>query len=450
MSVTESSRKQIVRIKTWVTTRPRWVRIALVTALVLAAGWGLYAGMGTKGTGVQYETEQIERGTLVVAVTASGTVSSANNAAVSTNASGVVTQVYATNNDVVEAGQAIAEITLDQSSEQKRAAAYASYMSAVQAEKNAEQAKLSADAQMWGDQKAVLDAQNTVDSKNNNTTNPSTKKEYTDLEKQSIESALVGARKQFSASEQKYLIADAAISAAKASLTSAWLAYQQTSPVITAPISGTLSGLSLRPGSVITSSNSSSSDTNAGGGSASQVATIRTEGKPLVTVNLSEIDVPTVHVGDKATVTIDALSGKSFTGSVISIDTSGSVSSGVTTYTTVIQFDTEAPDVYSNMAANASIITQTKDNVLLIPSTAVQTQNGQATVRVMKNGNPQTVNVEVGASSDSQTEVVSGLSEGDVVITSSSASTSQTSSSSSPFSTFGGRGMGGANIRIAR
>lgn len=436
-------------MRSWVTAMPQWVRIAFIVVLLMAVGFGLYKGISTKDSTVQYETEQVEWGTLVVSVTASGTVSSATNAAVSTDASGVVTQVYAKNNDVVEAGQTIAEIKLDQSSEQKRAAAYASYLSAVNAEKSAEQAKLSADAQMWGDQRAVLDAQDAVDAKNNNTTNPSTKKEYTDLEKQSIESTLVGAHKQFSASEQKYLIADAAISAAKASLSSAWLVYQQTSPVIVAPISGTLSGLSLQPGSVITKTNASGSDSSAGSTS-SQVATIRTEGKPLVTINLSEIDVPTVHLGDKATITIDALAGKSFTGSVISIDTAGTVTSGVTTYATVIQFDTEAAGVYSNMAANASIITQTKDNVLLVPSTAVQTQNGQSTVKVMKNGTPQSVNVEAGASSDTQTEIASGLSEGDIVVTSSSSSTAQTGGSSSPFSTFGGRGIGGGNIRIAR
>jgi len=124
------------------------------------------------------------------------------------------------------------------------------------------------------------------------------------------------------------------------------------------------------------------------------------------------------------------------------INTTGSISSGVTTYPAVIQLDdTNSNDILPNMSATADIISEIKDNVLLIPSSAVQTVGSESTVKVLKNGQVTTVSVEVGDSSDSQTEITSGLSEGDTVITSTISTSTTTSGSSSPFS--GGLRVGG-------
>jgi macrolide-specific efflux system membrane fusion protein len=100
------------------------------------------------------------------------------------------------------------------------------------------------------------------------------------------------------------------------------------------------------------------------------------------------------------------------------------------------------------MAATANIITATKNDVLMVPSASVQTQNGTSTVRVLKNGKVQEVNVEIGLSSSSQVEITSGLSEGDTVITSITTSTS-TNQSRGQTSVFGGGGGGGI-MRIGR
>jgi multidrug efflux pump subunit AcrA (membrane-fusion protein) len=95
-----------------------------------------------------------------------------------------------------------------------------------------------------------------------------------------------------------------------------------------------------------------------------------------------------------------------------------------------------------------------KDGVILVPLGAVQTENGQPFVRVMKNGQMEMVNVETGLSSGTQIEIVSGLSEGDTVVTniiSSGNTRQQNGQTQSPFSMFGGgsRGSGGA-VRIVR
>ena len=254
------------------------------------------------------------------------------------------------------------------------------------------------------------------------------------------------------ATEAKYKNQQAVIAQAQTALNSASLSLQAASPIITAPISGKVSGLSLQIGSVLSSS---SSDT-----SSQKIASIQTEATPTLTLNLSEVDLPKVKAGQKATITFDSLADKSYTGEVISVDTVGSVSSGVTSYPAVIRFDTQSNDVFANMTAQANIIINTKQDVLLIPSTAIQTENGQTYVRVLKNGKEEQISVETGLASSSQIEIISGLTEGDSVITSTVTATRTGQQSSgqtqSPFSSFGGaRGgtatFGGGNVvRITR
>ena len=66
------------------------------------------------------------------------------------------------------------------------------------------------------------------------------------------------------------------------------------------------------------------------------------------------------------------------------INTTGAVTSGVTTYPAVIQLDDTNADILPNMSATANIITKVDDNVLLVPSAAVQTVGTTSTVRVLE------------------------------------------------------------------
>ena len=179
---------------------------------------------------------------------------------------------------------------------------------------------------------------------------------------------------------------------------------------------------------------------------------MKTDATPIVSLNLTEIDVPKVTIGDKATITLDAYPDKMFTGKVVSIDTVGSITSGVTTYPTVIKLDTDTTTILPNMAVSANIITTTKHDILIVLSSSIQqNQEGVSYVQVMKNGKISEVTVETGISSDTQTEILSGLSEGDIVVTATikAAATSSTSTTS-PFSSFGGARSGAAALRMGR
>jgi multidrug efflux pump subunit AcrA (membrane-fusion protein) len=149
---------------------------------------------------------------------------------------------------------------------------------------------------------------------------------------------------------------------------------------------------------------------------------------------------------------MDAFPDNTLTGTVLAVNTSGSVSSNVTSYSVSVLLDNTDLDIYTNMAVSATIIISAKDDVIMVPSTAVKTVNGVSTVSILKDKVATKVTVETGDSNDTQTEIKSGINEGDVVITSTStgttsktSTTTKTSSSSSSSSLFGasGGGMGG-------
>jgi len=89
----------------------------------------------------------------------------------------------------------------------------------------------------------------------------------------------------------------------------------------------------------------------------------------------------------------------------------------------------------------ANIMIDRKDNALLVPSGVIQSQGDQSYVNVLIDGKPQSVPVEVGLSSDTQIEIVSGLNKGDIVVSGSVSSTGSQQNKTSPF--------GGGMMKIA-
>lgn len=242
------------------------------------------------------------------------------------------------------------------------------------------------------------------------------------------------------AAEAKYNNQKAVIVQAQTAVASAYLSYQQSSPIITAPIAGKVSDITFVAGMDLTDQ-STSVNTNV----SQRVAVIKNDQTPIVSVNLSEVDVPKIKIGESVTLTADSITGKTFTGKVITVDKIGSVSSNVTNYPSVIKLDTGDDQLLPNMAVTAKIITNVKDDVLLVPSTAVQNTGTQPTIRLMVNRQSESVNVEVGDSNDTQTEITSGIKSGDNVITGQTNPTGSTSTqgATSPFSLGGNRGLGG-------
>ncbi len=87
------------------------------------------------------------------------------------------------------------------------------------------------------------------------------------------------------------------------------------------------------------------------------------------------------------------------------------------------------------MSTSAAVITDTKQNVLLVPNAAVKSQGGAYYVEMPDSTTPIRQSVEVGISNDTMTEITSGLKEGDSIIarTVTSSATTKTQQSSSTF-----------------
>lgn len=384
-----------------------------------------------------YQTATVEKGSLISTVTESGSIM-VSSVSIASPATGVITDVMVQNGDMVTQGQNLFTVQSTATPAEK-ASAYASYLSAMSALATAKSNKQSLDSTMWSQQKAVLDAENAQNIKNANTINPSTKITYTDLEKLSVDSALTNAQKGFRAAEQKYKDADSAVTAAQAQLQAAYTSYQATqNATAIAPSSGTVANLSVDVGSSVVASGGSSSTTVA-----TSVLSLVNPQSIQIKVLVSEVDLPKVKVGQKATVTVNAFAGKTYVAKVSRVDTIGVSASGVVTYSAYLHFIETPQSISPGMNATAVIQTSRKDDVLKVPQSAVKTSGQESTVQILINDAPQSISVTVGDTSDTEIEILSGLKVGDTVITR-TITPKSTTSTTSPFSGIGGtRGVGG-------
>ncbi len=206
--------------------------------------------------------------------------------------------------------------------------------------------------------------------------------------------------------------------------------------------SGSGSGSGTTAGSLGASSSSGSG----GSGSGSGFAEIVNTNTLTMTVAFSESDISKVHVGQPATVTLDALAGVQLAAHVSSISLVGTTSSSVVSYDATLTLDQNDSRVKPGMSASAAVIVAQAQGVT-VPNQAVTGSSSLSTVSLLKNGKTVSQQVVVGLRGDSRTQIISGLSAGDqVVITVALPSLSSTSTTGSGLGgrLGGGGGLGGA------
>ncbi len=216
----------------------------------------------------------------------------------------------------------------------------------------------------------------------------------------------------------------ASIVSAQVSVETAQKAVDDT--VLVAPAAGTVSAVNGAVGEAVAS----------GGDGFITLVNVSTL---QVKAAFSETDAAKVQVGQSATVTFDALTDQLFTGKVATIDASSTVTSNVVTYNVTIALDSTSPQVKVGMTASVDVTVAQKDNVLVLPASALSGRGETATVTVRTANGDEERQVTVGLRGDDSVEIASGLSEGDVVVTKVTESTG-----SSPAGNFpGGGGVGG-------
>lgn len=158
-----------------------------------------------------------------------------------------------------------------------------------------------------------------------------------------------------------------------------------------------------------------------------------------VTADVAEADISDVEVGQVASITLSA-NDAAYDGVVTAVDTVETVTNNVVEYGVTVQLD-KAKEVRLGQTSQVEITTGSKESVLRVSSSALTTIGNQTTATVQHDdGTTGTVVVTTGLQGDSYTEILDGLSRGDVVVL-----PQQDSSSGGGF-TFPGGGIPGGGI----
>jgi HlyD family secretion protein len=189
--------------------------------------------------------------------------------------------------------------------------------------------------------------------------------------------------------------AQARVEAAQATLNMAHL---------TAPFAGTVTEAALLPGDQVTA-----------GTVAFRVDDLS---RLLVDVELSEVDINNVTVGQPVTMSFDAILGVEYQGQVTRVSQAGNMVNGVVNFTVTVELTDADELVKPGMTAAVNIVVKEINDAVLIPNRAVRLVDGDRVVYISgENGLPEKVEIRLGASSDTMSVVVGGeLKEGDQVI----------------------------------
>jgi HlyD family secretion protein len=158
-----------------------------------------------------------------------------------------------------------------------------------------------------------------------------------------------------------------------------------------------------------------------------------------IDLQISEIDLASIVVGQPAEIEFDAIADKTYAGEVTEIGMIGSNSQGVVNYPVTVRITDADSKILPGMTASVTIVTAQVDNVLLVPNKAIRTQSGQKYVTVLFEGQQISVPVQVGLVGDSQSEIISDqLREGDAVVINGSTTTTTTAATQRDIQFIGG------------
>ncbi|MHB8176027.1 MAG: efflux RND transporter periplasmic adaptor subunit [Thermoleophilia bacterium] len=472
--------------------------------VVLLGGYFAYSKARGSSDQVHYVTAQVQKGMIASTVSASGNVSINSSANVTSRVSGTVTNITVRVGDHVTKGEHLFDIinnSLDVNVSQSYASLEQARSSLSNAEASARQAQSDYDnavgqngapasaniAALQAQVNAAITGVNIAQSDYNSNPSADNSQKLSSAQAQlaQAQSSLTKAEQQNQASGEsasalgsKLGAAKSGVSAAEQNVAAAQASYnnqKQTADerTVTAPIDGTITAINVQNGGSSSggsatsgsSGSSGSSGASAGGGasgesagsssgsgSSSAAMVIDDLNSEDATVQVSEVDVTRIAVGQKASLSFDAIDGLSLTGKVEQISAAGTVSSGVVNYSVTVGFDTSDARIKPGMSVTADITTAVHQDVITVPNSALKSQGSSHYVQVMKNGSPVQQPVNIGIANDADTEITSGLNAGDTIVVQtinpSASSSSGSSSGGGGFNLGGGalRGGGGAGL----
>jgi multidrug efflux pump subunit AcrA (membrane-fusion protein) len=461
-------------------------KIIILAIVVVAIGAGTFWYFKSQKTAeaITYKTAAATKGTLISTVSGSGNITVSSSANVSPSISGTVTGLSVAVGDKVTKGQTLFKITNDELD----LAVSQAYTALLQAKQKLTQAKSDlttaeedyndvkdtaiSEAQLAYDQSRQALAQAKVQLEKDETTREqyedendahtgthsavelaaaeaqvnldtttveSKEKEVAGV-KSNLDKANDGTSDEIEKAKTKVSDAKISVQIAENDVKSSEMDYETQKETaaertVTAPIDGTIGEINVGNGDELGSGSTGQTGTT-GSSSTSIVIQDLTSLKAVVDIN--EVDIASVKVDQKVSMTFDAISDLTLTGKVEKVDTLGTSTQGVVTYSATIGFDSLDERVRPEMSMNAVITIDTKQDALIVSSSAVKTSGETSYVEILESGSPVQYTVETGATNDTQTEIVSGISEGAEVITQTiTASDNEEDSSSSSSSTAG-------------
>lgn len=133
---------------------------------------------------------------------------------------------------------------------------------------------------------------------------------------------------------------------------------------------------------------------------------------------IDEIDIGRIAVGQPVTITLDALSGETLTGRIDRVAQTAVVDVGIVTYKVTISLDPTIAALRVGMTANADIVVERRDGVLLAPNRFIRIDRltGKVSVDRLAGGQAQRVEIQIGLRDEFSSEVLAGLEAGDVIV----------------------------------
>lgn len=172
---------------------------------------------------------------------------------------------------------------------------------------------------------------------------------------------------------------------------------------ITAPFGGTVTQVDALPG-----------DQAAPGVTAFRIDDLS---RLLVDVQITEVDINSIQIGQPVRLTFDAIPNKEYNGQISEVGQVGTAVQGVVNFTVTIELIDADENVRPGMTAAVNVVISQLEDVLLVPNRAVRLREGQRVVYLLRSGIPEAVEIELGATSETSSQIISGdVKEGDEVV----------------------------------
>ena len=337
-----------------------WIAGALVLAASGGGAW--WYQQQDKSGDVQYRSAKIERGNLAASVSASGAVNPVTQVSVGTQVSGQIKELYVDFNSEVKAGQLIAQIdpeTFEFRVRQSQADVDAARAQVLTAQANV----LASNAAISRSQVDVQEAQRDFERKKDLAERQFIAQSEADKSRALVNTSgenLKASQAQLAVTNAQVKSAQANVAQREAALSQARIDLQRTK--ITSPVDGIVIKRAIEKGQTVAASLQSP-----------ELFVIAQNLSDMqVDASIDEADVSRIRMGQRATFTVDAFPGQTFEGEVRQVRKAAQNVANVVTYVAVVGFTNTAGRLLPGMTANVRVVTESRENVLKIPNSAMR------------------------------------------------------------------------------